>query len=67
MDERSEKTLGIALMFFGISMWEILPSRGFTFTSTLLIHMSFVIPGVYLFERPFIRYMVHKLKGRKKD
>lgn len=66
MDERSEKMYGFALILFGISMWELLPARGVSFTSTLLIHMSLVLPGVYLVERPFIKYLLHRVIGRKK-
>jgi len=65
MDEKSEKTLGTVLILFGISMWELLPQRGFSFTAILLIHMSLVIPGVYFFEKPFIRYLWHRIKERK--
>ncbi|MFQ5888270.1 MAG: hypothetical protein ACE5HY_06200 [Candidatus Hydrothermarchaeales archaeon] len=65
MDERSEKTLGIVLILFGISMWEILPQRGVPFETVLLIHMSLVVPGVYLFEKPFIKYICYKIKGGK--
>jgi hypothetical protein len=43
----------MALILAGISMWNFLPPRGLSFTVVLLIHMSLVIPGVYLFEKPF--------------
>ncbi len=66
MDERSEKTLGMVLILFGISMWTILPPLGLSFTVVLLIHMSLVIPGVYFFEKPFIKYIMYKLKRKKR-
>jgi hypothetical protein len=65
MDGRSEKTVGAVLILLGISMWSILPPRGVPFTNVLLIHMSMVLPGIYLFERSFIRYIWYKLRGGK--
>jgi hypothetical protein len=65
MDERSEKTWGIVLILFGISLWELLPQRGFPFTTILIIHMSLVIPGVYLIEKPFIKYLSFKIRRKK--
>ncbi len=67
MDEGSEKMLGLALIFFGVSMWTILPPRGLSFSDILIIHLSLVLPGVYLFEKPFIKYIVHKISGGKKQ
>jgi hypothetical protein len=66
MNKRDEKTLGVVLMLFGISMWQILPDKGFPFTTVLIIHMSLVIPGVYLFEKPFIKYVIFKIRKKKK-
>ncbi|RMF90529.1 MAG: hypothetical protein D6733_03560 [Methanobacteriota archaeon] len=65
MDERSEKTIGLVLILFGVSMWEILPPRGLSFNTVLLIHMSLVLPGVYLFEKPMIKYLCYRIKGGK--
>jgi hypothetical protein len=64
MDQRSEKTLGLVLIFAGISMWNLLPPRGFEFTAILSIHMSFVLPGIYLFERPLIRFLWAKIRRK---
>ncbi len=64
MDQRSEKTLGLVLILVGISMWNLLPPRGFTFTTVLSIHRSLVLPGVYLFERPLIRFLCAKLRRK---
>jgi hypothetical protein len=65
MDDRSEKTMGIVLILFGISLWELLPQRGVPFTTILIIHMSLVLPGVYLIEKPFIRYIFFKIRRKR--
>jgi hypothetical protein len=65
MDESREKMVGAVLILLGISMWTILPPRGVPFTNVLLIHMSMVLPGVYFFEKSFIKYIFYKLKGGK--
>lgn len=66
MDARSEKTLGVVLILFGISMWTLLENRVST-KSILIIHMSLVIPGVYLFEKPFIKFLCLKIRGKVAD
>jgi hypothetical protein len=65
MDERSEKTMGIVLILFGISLWELLPQMGVAFTTILIVHMSLVLPGVYLIEKPFIKYICFKIRRKK--
>ncbi len=62
MDERSEKRLGLVLIFVGVSLWQLLPGR-VSFERILIIHMSMVLPGVYLFEKPFIKYIIHRIRG----
>ncbi|GBE18031.1 hypothetical protein BMS3Abin16_00620 [archaeon BMS3Abin16] len=64
MDQSSEKTLGLVLILIGISMWNLLPPRGFTFSTILSIHMSFVLSGVYFFERPLIRFLCAKIRRK---
>lgn len=64
MNRKNENFLGVALILVGVSMWEILPPRGISFTATLAIHMSLVIPGVYLIEKPFIKYIASMISKK---
>jgi len=65
MNNKNEKTCGVILILIGISFWSILPPLGVPLKIILPIHMSFVIPGVYLFEKPFIKYICYKIKYKK--